>query len=75
MTKTLFAAALIAFTSATNIIYAPGRRDEIVVDWSEYPMVFDFALERENGGCGATMISDQMAITEAACVEYHEDYR
>jgi len=75
MTRTLFAAALVTFTSATNIIYAPGRRDEIVVDWSEYPMVFDFALERENGGCGATMISDQVAITEAACVEYHEDLR
>ena len=38
-------------------------------------MVFDFALERENGGCGATMISDQIAITEAACVEYHEDIK
>ena len=75
MSRTFFAAALVAFTSATktNIIYAPGRRDEIVVDWSKYPMVFDFALERENGGCGATMISPQMAITEAACVEYHED--
>ena len=73
MSRTFFAAALVAFTSATDIIYAPGRRDEIVVDRSEYPMVFDFALERENGGCGATMISDQIAITEAACVEYPED--
>ena len=75
MSRTFFAAALVAFTRATDIIYAPGQQNNVMVAHSEYPMVFDFAIERENGGCGATMISDQMAITEAACVEYHEDYR
>ena len=69
MYRTTFAAALLAYAKAESKIVYPGEHvDEIRADWSDYPMFF-----RKPGGCSATMISDQVALTAAHCISTDED--
>ena len=75
MQKTIFTAALVAFCSATEIVYRKGKgykpkdyrpRKE---DW---PASFYWPRELDNWksfACTATMITDSVAITAAHCVD------
>ena len=73
MSKTYLAAALAGYASAYKIIYPGDQVDMIRIDPSEYPMVFKWP--EEGFRCGATMVSDQMALTAAHCVTLAEEER
>jgi len=76
MSKAFFATALVAVSSATEIVY---RSDVAVseyrIDSSEYPMAFRWPHNPRNKNdfrCGATMIAPQVAITAAHCLKRKE---
>jgi secreted trypsin-like serine protease len=66
MSRTYLAAVLAGCTSAWKIVYPGEQVDLIRIEASEYPMVFKWP--EEGFRCGATMVSDQMALTAAHCV-------
>ena len=49
-----------------KIVYPGDQVDLIRIDRSEFPMVFKWP--DNDFRCGATMISDQMALTAAHCI-------
>ena len=79
MSRTIFAVALLAVTKATEIVYRPTvpveryRIDPAVTD--EFGHDFKMAFKWPDGEfrCGATMISDQMALTAAHCFSRQEN--
>ena len=66
MSKAFLGAALAASVSAWKIVYPGDQVDLIRIDRQEYPMVFKWP--EEGFRCGATMVSDRMALTAAHCV-------
>ena len=72
MSRSTLAATLVA--SASAIVYPNhfvGIGPEIEIDNLDYPMIFRWP--EEGYRCGATMISDRMAITAAHCFFNYED--
>ena len=68
MSRNFFAVALLAYANAEEKIVYPGENVDLIrVDRADYPMVFKWP--EEGFRCGATMVSDQMALTAAHCVE------
>ena len=68
MSRNFFAVALLAYANAEEKIVYPGENVDLIrVDRADYPMVFKWP--EEGFRCGATMVSDQMALTAAHCIE------
>ena len=74
MTKNVTLAALAALSNAqsSKIQYSPDvDLDLIRVDPMKYQMLFKWP--KDDARCGATMITDQIALTAAHCVTKEED--
>ena len=79
MPRTIFAVALLAVTKAAEIVYRPDvdvnryRIDPTVEDEDGHTFKMSFKWPKGDFRCGATMISDQMALTAAHCFSAAED--
>ena len=64
-------AILASIAQASEIVYLEGQREAYATSPDEFPFIFKWPEGEFR--CGATMISDQVALTAAHCIEAHED--
>lgn len=70
MTRIILA-ILASISQATKIVYLEGLKEQYATSPDEFPMIFKWP--EGDFRCGATMISPQVALTAAHCIEKHED--